>query len=86
MEGKVGMTFAPEEYNAAPLGWDRKAALGVPAYTVVLPEGGIGARENGLSVFAMADWDDKKEAFVEWPFTWALPMKEPVFQIGEERE
>ncbi|MCP1359276.1 chlorophyllase/cutinase-like alpha/beta fold protein [Aneurinibacillus migulanus] len=112
-EEKVEMKFAPEEYSAVRLGWERKAASGVPAYTVVLPEGGISARENDLIVFAMADRDDKKEALVDltvqavdksgniaalplsgtgqllpmfeggivkWPFTWALPAKEPVFQ------
>ncbi|MFD1177814.1 MFS transporter [Paenibacillus puldeungensis] len=63
-EGKVEMKFAPVQYSAVHLGWDRAAKTGVPAYKIALPGGGagIGTQANSSIVFSMADRDDQKEA------------------------
>lgn len=63
-EGKVEMKYAPVQYSAVRLGWDREAKPGVPAYRVSLPDGGvgIGTQTNSSIVFSMADKDDKKES------------------------
>lgn len=63
-EGKVEMKYAPVQYSAVRLGWDRSAKPEVPAYKVALPDGGAGinTQENSSIVFSMADRDDKKEA------------------------
>jgi len=62
-EEPVQMKFAPVDYSTVRLGWDRKATSGgVPAYTVVLPGGGIDVGAGGSIVFSMADRDDQKEA------------------------
>lgn len=62
-EGKVEMKYAPVQYSAAHLGWDRAAKRGVPAYKVTLPDGGdgIGTPANSSIVFSMADQDDQKK-------------------------
>ncbi|WP_372636252.1 MFS transporter [Cohnella sp.] len=63
-EGKVEMKYAPVQYSAVRLDWDREAKPGVPAYTVSLPDGGAGIapQTNSSIVFSLADRDDSKEA------------------------
>ncbi len=61
-EEKVEMKFAPAEYGAVSLGWERAPGARLPSYTVVLPGGESGIRPNGAIVFSMADRDDKKKA------------------------
>lgn len=60
-EEKVKTKYATDLYSAVQLGWDRRAAVDLPSYTVVLPDTGITAKPGSSIVFAMADCDDKKQ-------------------------